>query len=600
MNGRPDLAQRALALHKAGDLAGAERMYRRILKADPENVRVRYLLGVARLEQGKFTSGRTILEQTLKRDPENPDVLYSLGRALQELGDRETALQYLEASRDLAPERADVWAAIGDVLQLQHRPHEAIAAYARALELQPDDWRVYANAAMIHLSVGDVEEGAAMLRRLAKERRHPKVLLNLALAEQSLGNFAEAERVFDDLLVLDPDNVDAQAGRALNLDRIGQTGRAWKLLQALDEASFQRSLPVLAFARTAPKHDDKTQLQTRRACGYIEAVLANPDVSGNDRALLNFALGRLRDRLGHFDAAFDAVLAGNALSPVTYNTVATEQRFKNLRQFFTDDRFAELARSSVRSERPIFIVGMPRSGTSLVEQILDSHPDAAGAGELAEIQSIETEIGAGDSPQRLMEVRAEDLDPFAERYLRLLEQIDANAARVSDKMPANFERLGLIALLFPDARVLHCMRDPLDTCLSCFFQDFRFRNAYSFSLEHLGHYYAQYSALMRHWRRVLPIPMLDIRYEAMVEQPSETIAGMLEFCGLPWDDRCLAFHENPRIVATASADQVRRPLYTNSIGRAAHYRDHLEPLVQALQAHGIELGKNVAAPADRR
>jgi tetratricopeptide (TPR) repeat protein len=591
MNRESDQARRALALHKTGDPAGAEKIYRRILKTDPGNGRVRYYLGVACLEQGKFAAGRTVLEQALQRDPENSDILFSLGRALEKVGDRDAALRNLEAARDLAPERADVWAAIGGVLQQQHRLQEAITVYTHALELQPDDWQVYANAAIVQIGLGNLEEGAAMLRRLANDRQHPKVLLNLALAEQELGNFDAADRVFDKLLALDPNDIDAVAGRALNLRQLGQSSRAWELLQDLDDKSFRRSLPVLAFAKIAPVHDDETQRLTKRARDYIKALLGSPTIATPDQVQLNFARGHLDDRLGDFDAAFDAISAGSALAPVTYDRVATERRFQNLRTFFTEPGFAGLARSTIRSERPVFIVGMPRSGTSLVEQILDSHPEAAGAGELQEVWSIEKEIGAADRPDRLAEVGVEALNTFAERYLHLLHRVDATAARVSDKMPANFERLGLIALLFPDARVLHCVRDPLDTCLSSYFQDFRFRNAYSFSLENLGHYYAQYAALMRHWHAVLPIQMLDIRYEYLVEHPTETISEMLGFCGLDWDERCLAFHENPRIVATASADQVRRPLYTNSVGRAAHYRYRLEPLVQALQAQGVNLAK---------
>jgi len=542
--------------------------------------------------------GRKVLEQALKRDPQNSDILFSLGRALQKLGDRDMALLNLEAARDLAPERADVWAAIGDVLQQQHRPQEAIRAYARALELQPDDWRVFANAATVHIGLGNIDEGAAMLRRLAKDRQHPKALLNLALAEQELGNFEEAGRVFEQLAALDPDNVEAQAGRALYLQTIGQSDRAWDVVQALDEPSFKGSLPVLAFAKIAPAHDDETQNLTQRARGYIEPLVADPAVAAHDQALLGYALGHLYDRLGRYDAAFDAVSAASALSPASYDPVATERRFQNLHEFFTDASLAGLARSTVRSERPVFIVGMPRSGTSLVEQILDSHPDAAGGGELTEIWSIEAEIGAGEAPHRLAEVRSEDLDPYAERYLAVLDGLDANAVRVTDKLPANFARLGLIALLFPGARVLHCVRDPLDTCLSCFFQDFGFRNAFSFSLENLGHYYAQYTALMDHWRAVLPIPMLDIRYETLVEHPSETIAGMLQFCGLEWDERCLAFHENPRIVETTSSEQVRQPLYANAVGRAAHYRQHLKPLVQSLRENGVELDTAATTLAD--
>ena len=589
MTSPADQARRALALRKAGNPAGAEKIYRRLLKAGPANGQIRYLLGIARLEQGKFASGCTVLEQALRDDPKNSDILFSLGRALQELGDRDKALRHLEAARDLVPDRADIWAAIGDVLQQKSRPHEAIAAYARALELQPDDWRVFANSAIVHMSVGNLEEGASMLRRAAGDRRHPKVLLNLALAEEALGNYAAATHIFDELSVIEPDNVDAKASQASHLQTIGKIDRAWKLIQELDLRSFQQSLPVLAFAKIAPEHDDDAQLLTKRACKYIEDLLANSAIATHDRALLNFALGQLGDRLGQFDMAFDAISVGCELSPATYDPVATERRFQGLRDFFTDERFAELARSTVRSERPVFIVGVPRSGTSLVEQILDSHPDVAGAGELVEIQSIERELGVGEAPQRLAETRSEDLDPFAERYMHLLDQFDAAAVRFTDKLPANFERLGLIALLFPGARVIHCMRDPLDTCLSCYFQNFRFRNAYSFSLEHLGHYYAQYVTLMQHWHAVLPLPMLDVRYESLVEHPSETIAGMLEFCGLEWDDRCVAFHDNPRIVATVSADQVRRPLYASSVGRAAHYSHRLKPLVHALQVQGVDL-----------
>lgn len=591
MNRQADQMQRALALHKSGDSAGAEKIYRRVLKADPANGRARYFLGVACLEQGRFAKGRTALEQALRRDPENPDILFSLGRALQSLGDRENALRRLEASRELAPDRADVWAAIGDVLLQEDRSHEALAAYARALELKPDDWRVFANAAFVHISVGNLDEGVAMLRRLAADQRHPKILLNLALAERALGNYAAAARVFEELSVLDPGNVEAAAGQAMHLKTVGQGGEAWELLQGLDDKAFRQSLPALAFAEIAPAHDGKEQSLTRRACGYVEDVLAGPTVTTHDRALLNFALGHLNDRLGVFDAAFDAFAAGNALSPATYDPERLEKRFRHLREFFTTERFAELSRSNVHSDRPVFIVGVPRSGTTLVEQIIDSHPEAAGAGELVEIQSIEKELGVGEAPKQLVGAAAEDLDPYTERYLNLLNRTDASAVRVTDKLPGNFARLGLIALLFPGARVLHCVRDPLDTCLSCFFQDFRFRNAYSFSLEHLGHYYAQYVALMDHWRAVLPIPMLDIRYEELVADPRGTTAEMLEFCGLDWDDRCLAFHENPRVVATASADQVRQPLYSKSVGRSAHYRQRLEPLVQALQAHGVAIAE---------
>jgi hypothetical protein len=243
----------------------------------------------------------------------------------------------------------------------------------------------------------------------------------------------------------------------------------------------------------------------------------------------------------------------------------------------------------VSSELPVFIVGMPRSGTSLVEQILASHPSVMGAGELRDIgrcaERLKTRLNSTeDYPACLVELDQETASELAEQYLERLKSICTDEIRVTDKMPGNFLRLGLVAMLLPGARVIHCRRHPLDVCLSCYFQDFIRRSglSYAFDLQNLGEYHTQYAKLMEHWRHVLPLRLLEVDYEQLVDEPEKMSRHLVEFCGLPWDPACLEYHKTQRNVWTASSWQVRQPIYTQSVGRWKHYETYLQPLKNAL------------------
>jgi hypothetical protein len=228
---------------------------------------------------------------------------------------------------------------------------------------------------------------------------------------------------------------------------------------------------------------------------------------------------------------------------------------------------------------------MPRSGTSLVEQILSTHPGVYGAGELTAIDQFARHLGdaTGDAyPQSALHLDQATIDAAARQYLAALQDLAPSAIRVTDKMPGNFLHLGLIQLLFPGARVIHCRRDPLDTCLSCYFQQFNQGQTFSYDLSDLGHHYRQYQRLMRHWQSVISLPMLDVHYEDLVADQEAMSRKMLEFCGLDWTDECMRFYESKRYVATASYDQVRQPIYHKSVGRWRHYERYLGPLKTAL------------------
>jgi hypothetical protein len=315
---------------------------------------------------------------------------------------------------------------------------------------------------------------------------------------------------------------------------------------------------------------------------------SNLTISRERRSAAHFSLGRLYDRAGDYNRAFVHFQAGNNLKPSDFDRGEFTRFIDDLINTFDVDFMRNAPCAHHGSRRPVFIVGMPRSGTSLVEQILASHPEVCGGGELEDIRHIAFGAGAwlGSShtyPRVVRELAAADCDTLAAGYLKKLAVLSPQARCVTDKMPQNFLALGLIALLFPEARVIHCLRDPLDTCLSCYFHDFTGYHPYAYRLEGLGFYYRQYQRLMRHWRAVLPIPMLDVVYEDLVADPEAGIRQLLAFCELDWDERCLRFYESERIVHTSSYQQVRRPIYKSSLGRWRHYAAHLEPLRRALE-----------------
>ena len=238
------------------------------------------------------------------------------------------------------------------------------------------------------------------------------------------------------------------------------------------------------------------------------------------------------------------------------------------------------------TDLPVFIIGMPRSGTSLVEQILSCHPQVHAAGELRNLMHLGNDLGLGFQKPG-PEVCDSSLDrarltAASVSYLQSLRALAGDATRVTDKMPYNFERLGLIALLFPKARVIHCHRHPLDSCLSCYFLNFYRGNFQTCDLRHMGLYYRQYQRLMEHWRDVLDLAMLEVSYEAHVEDPEKTCREILAFLDLDWDPACLQFHKSERYVRTASRDQVNKPIYRTSVGRWKNYETHIGPLKEAL------------------
>jgi len=318
----------------------------------------------------------------------------------------------------------------------------------------------------------------------------------------------------------------------------------------------------------------------------LKTLLSQPNLPVEDQIATGFALGKVLDESDQFDEAFARFSQANTL--LKQSRAAAGERFDidafrrqvgDIIDAFTPKFFAERRGWGDASELPVFIVGMPRSGTTLVEQIAASHNDIFGAGELRDVGRIVEGLG-GDVA--LGKWERDSINNAAKRHLDRLRGLGGLALRVTDKMPDNVLQLGLISLLFPSARVVFCRRDPRDNCLSCYFQWFSAGNQFSFDLVDCGRRYMEIDRLTRHWLNILPLKMMEMRYEELVTDLEGQSRRLIDFLGLPWNPACLEFHKTERTVMTASAWQVRQPIYNSSVGRWRHYERHLGPLLDVL------------------
>lgn len=353
--------------------------------------------------------------------------------------------------------------------------------------------------------------------------------------------------------------------------------------------AFERAVTLSpkqpAYHRALAEAERFTENDPRLAA--LEALAREEETFSEDQKVeLNFALAKAYDDLKRYDDAFDRLQKANKIKRrlVPYDEVQMMNFFREITAAFTPELMEAKRGVGHPSEVPVFVVGMPRSGTSLVEQILASHPSVCGAGELTFVQDLIMAGAAGPQyPSSASLLTNEALHKFGGYYSVRAGALAPQAKRIVDKLPANFRHLGLIHLALPNARIVHVRRDPIDTCFSCYSKLFLNGLNYAYDLGELGHYYKAYERLMAHWRSVLPQDaLLDVQYEALVGNFADEARRLVAFCGLQWDERCLTFHETARAVRTLSGQQVRQPLFKTSIGRWRPYESRLQPLLDAL------------------
>lgn len=560
--------------------------FRKAIAIRPDFADAHRNLGNVYSQQNRPNEALECYQKGLRLNPDDAGAYINLGNLLQNMGRIDDAAASFREALRLNPDFAIAYYNLGNLHMVQGNLDESRECYERALQLDPGSIEIRNNLGNVLKYLGWVDEALECYRQVLRlNPNHLGAFYNMGLALELRGQFDEALECYRQVLRLNPGHVPAIAGEASALARQGKFEAAYERLRPCLETGVEDSAAVAITLASFCRHVN----QCKAAIAMMERLLGQDEhaIGRFDRINLHFSLGKLYDAAGEFKDAFDHYRRGNTLKASSFDCNEHIRYVDDLIDTYSSAFMDRAPRSSIASQRPVFIVGMPRSGSSLVEQILASHPQVYGAGELQDIGRMTMALPSlltTDRPYpQCMSAMTQDLcDTLAQRYLDRLSKLDVGAARVTDKMPRNFLHLGLIALLFPGARIIHCIRNPLDTCVSCYFQNFGGGSNFADDLSNLGAYYLQYQRLMRHWGDTLGLPVMTIHYEEMVADQERMSRALVEFCGLEWDENCLRFFESKRAVATASYDQVRQPMYNKSVQRWRHYEAYLGPLKKAL------------------
>lgn len=584
--------QQAWALFNEGSWDEARLLCLEIQAVDSGDAETHYLLGSCYGMLGAYEKAVAEFQECLAIQPAKLETLYSLGGAYYRLGRYEEAADQFRSMLVDEPSSYDAHCGLADSLCALGMTLDAKEHYDAARNIRPDSGAPYAGLGMtlVQRSSSFAQATALFERAVECEPNNPvfRCHLGFALSEtrpnEDMGAYyRRAHDAYNEALRIAPEFPEAIAGIARLHHLEGKHDLAMEKVDYLRRRGVDNSSAAIVFA-TVCKHFGSCQ----EAAEYANQVLDTQTLPKRSFSALSMHLARLLDQMGQYEAAWPHFVAGNDAVAEPYDTVNFRLRVEKTMEVFSPAGMFALPRSDCDTKRPVFIVGMPRSGTSLVEQILSGHPQVCGGGELTFLSdilmSLPASIGSGKGwPFCASELTKDDLNRMAHRYLERLDAVADGADYVTDKMPHNFLELGLIQLLFPGARVIHCKREPKDTCLSIYFMNFLLGHEYSRDLFHIGTHYHQYLRLMDHWKRFLAIPVLDVQYEDLVTNPEPVVRSMLEHCDLEWNESCMDFHKSKRLVNTASYDQVRQPLYSRSIGRWRNYEQYLDDLEEGLE-----------------
>ena len=640
-----------IALIDAGDLAKAEVRARAKLVEYPRDINLQALLGALLVKLNRGSEADALLRQVIAEAPTFAKPHEDLGHLLVQQGRPADALPFLERATHLDPSLEFAWFTLGKALAMQGRGSEADRAFERSFALSPER-RLMALAAEHHkegrfeeaerlyrrvlrqrprnvdamrllasiaLKAGHADEAEQLLERAIS------IAPDFAMAHVDLGRlrkeqdrFVLALECFDRAIVLDPDNPHTHYLRGATLAPAALTHEAieaYRACLALRPTHVGALLGLGHLLKAVGRYDDAVAsydacIQQRPDLGesywslanlktyrFSDATVAEMErrVRGGSLAIQSevnflFALGKAHEDRGEFDRAWKYYQGGNSKqrSAIAYDPVQTEAMNDRLLRVFDGDFLKSRHGVGLTDPAPLFILGLPRSGSTLLEQILASHSQVEGTSELPYVSQVASWLNRNRAdginyPEALRELAPTNFRSLGEDYLGFARaHRRTGAPRFIDKMPNNFPHVGLLALILPEAKIIDARRHPLDACLSCYRQLFAKGQNFTYDLTEIGEYYLQYQRMMDHWAEVLPGKVLTVQYEEVVADFPNQVRRLLEFCELPWDDACLRFYESDRSVRTPSSEQVRQPIYDRSVGHWRNYASHLDELLTVI------------------
>ena len=604
-----------------GEIDAAQAALRKAVELDPDSAQALCNLGIVHFDRREFEEAAACYEQALAKNSSYPEAENNLGNALRALDRPEEAVEHYENALLLRENYPEAYNNLAAVLRDTDRAAEAEHAYRKAITLKPDYFEAYNNLAAMFIHSDREDEALRLLGDvLQRNGKHVPTLVQVARTQLSKHNHAQAEQACRFALKEEPDSAEAYVvlGQVMHeTDRYSESLEAFeRALQLKPDMGEAHNLYGVCLKSVGRMDDARAaflkciELNPRIFGVYgnladldkftvesphlqaMEAVVAEAEDPMSARYTgLHFALGKAYDDIGEYKKAFHHFKSGATLrrAELNYKEEDAVQFFDDIRSTFSREFFAKRPYEGIDTDVPVFIVGMPRSGSTLVEQVLSAHPAAFGAGEIKELsRSLNGARSRFPAlpryPALATKMNAAQYDIVANSYLRAIRKMSPDALRITDKLLTNYFFVGLLHTMFPKAKFINTRRNPVDTCLSAYTKLFKDDMPHSYDLGELGRYYRKYEELMGHWEEVLPEGTLKtIVYEDVVQDLEKSAREILDFVGLPFDEACLRFHESDRPVKTASVVQVRRPVYGSSVERWRRYGEDLNPLIEALQ-----------------
>lgn len=605
-----------------GNLPDAIIALNRAIKLNPRNAQAHNNLGIVRYERKEYEDAVACYRQALAIDPQFPEAHNNLGNSLRKIDQVDAALEAYQSALSLREEYPEAYNNLGTLLHEQRKIEQAQHALRKAIAQKPRYIDAYNNLASILFAEKDEVEALRLMAEVLKfAPRNAKTLLLTARIQTRRGNYPAAEQACGMVLEDEPDNPEAMTvlgqlmhetdrydeaivflEKALAIDPDSSDARnfygvALKSVGRLDEAREQILAAVAQNDRMYGAYANLNDLvdfsKEEDLFAKIRSIVDDaPDPDADYLLPMHFAYAKALDDRGQPQEALTHYIAGGQMKrrQLDYKEADCFNFFKSIRQAFTSETFTNRKYGGCPDDRLVFIVGMPRSGSTLVEQIISSHPAVFGAGEVKYLTRALHQVrdrfpSLSRYPDILSELNPAQFQLFADNYLHQISRAAGGARKITDKLLTNYFYVGLIHLTFPQARIINTQRDPIDTCLSAFTKLFKDDMPHSYDLTELGRYYSEYQGLMDHWNAVLPAGVMKtVKYEDVVADTEKEARTLIEFIGLDWDDSCLQFYNSSRPVKTASVAQVRKPIYKSAVERWRKYGDGLQPLIDALKA----------------
>ena len=622
--------EKGFGLMQSGQTARAEQVFLQVLEKDADNVHALNLLGMLYVNNFRPADAVLCISKAMKIAPNNPESHANLGLAYKDQGKLDLAIEHFRRSIRLAPEHPMNYNNLGNVLREQEKPREAIREYEKGLELDPGFAQCWSNfsaalneaeqrkpalraveraiqlepeLAQAHNNKGDIllaearysDALEAYERAVELNPKYSAALINMARVQRDMDSADAALETLKRALELEPRNPEALHVLGVLQEQMGEPDKAARSFQEAIDAA-----PGMAIA-----HYYLAQLRGRKSrdeeLAAIQKAWDELKLPDNDRMFLAFGLSRIHEQRGDIDNAFTFLQEGNSIKArmLPYDDGDTGRFLDGIAESAEQLAATMSDDAGCPDRRPVFVLGMPRSGTSLTEQILASHSNISGAGELSYAYDMAhrvRDITGQAFPGNVRLLTETQLEELGEYYLSRHREENLATRYVVDKTPLNFQYIGLLGLALPHARFIHCHRDPVQNCFSIHKLPFDKKQAYAHSLESLGLYYNRYWSLMERWKQLFPGRILDVRYEDTVEDIDKQAHRILDFLELPFEPGVLDFYRTERLVKTPSASQVRQPVYTHALQAWRKFEKHLHPLVETLDWQALGSDKPVYKP----